>query len=292
MQASEQLPRPGQCTAITLATVEQSKSIEKSVSETSHALSPDPKASAHARQGSLAMEKGYRVALPVFEGPLDLLLHLIEERKLDITRVSLAAVTDQYLNHISRLEKLEAEKLAEFLTIAAKLLLIKSRMLLPLPPPEEIEEEEEDVGDELVRQLIEYRRFKAAAEELKAREELGLRAYARPFPLPELERSFRLEGVTLDALVDAVRQAMLAQSRSAVNEVVAPLRVSLPEKIAELQEMVARRRRFSLNQLLARSASRMEIVVIFLALLQLIKRRIVVVEQAELFGEIMVSAGD
>lgn len=236
------------------------------------------------------MTTTYRVVLPVFEGPLDLLLHLIEGRELDITKVSLAAVTDQYVDHISRLRKLEAEKLADFLTIAAKLLLIKSRMLLPQPPPEE--EQEEDVGDELVRQLIEYRRFKTAAQELRAREEERLRAYARLFPLPELERSFRLEGVTLDDLVETVRQAMLAQTTPSVNEVVTPLHVSLPEKIAQLERLVLQHRQLNFNHLLAQAASRMEIIVTFLALLQLIKRRKVTVQQGELFGEITVSVAN
>jgi segregation and condensation protein A len=235
------------------------------------------------------MATTYTVVLPLFEGPLDLLLHLIEERELDITKVSLAAVTDQYVDYISRLEKLEAEKLADFLTIAAKLLLIKSRMLLPQLPTEE-EEEEGNVGDELVRQLIEYRKFKTAAQGLRAREEEGLRAYARLLPLPELERSFRLEGVTLDDLVETVRRAILTQkTTSSVNEVVTPLHISLPEKIAQLERLAIERHRFSFNRLLAKAASRMEIIVTFLALLQLIKRRRVAVEQAELFGEIVVS---
>lgn len=232
------------------------------------------------------METTYRVVLPVFKGPLDLLLHLIEEKKLDITKVSLAMVTDQYVDHISRLEKLEAEKLADFLAIAAKLLLIKSRMLLPQPPPRE---EEEDVGDELVRQLIEYRKFKTAAQELRTREEEGLRAYARLLPLPELERTFRLEGVTLDNLVETVRQAMLAQTTSSADALVTPLHISLPEKIAQLERLAIKYRQFSFNDLLAQAASRMEIVVTFLALLQLMKRRKVTVEQGELFGEIIVS---
>ncbi len=234
------------------------------------------------------MQTDYTVALPVFEGPLDLLLHLIEERELDITKVSLAMVTDQYLNHISRLKKLEVERLADFLAIAAKLLLIKSRMLLSQPAAQE-EEEEEDAGDELVRQLIEYRRFKAAAEELRAREEGGLRAYARLFPVPELERSFHLEDVTLNDLLDTVRRAMLAQSTSSANEVVTPLDISLPEKIAQLQRLAFEHGRFSFNRLLAKAASRIEIIVTFLALLQLIKRRRVTVEQDELFGEIVIS---
>jgi len=233
------------------------------------------------------MATTYRVVLPAFEGPLDLLLHLIQERELDITKVSLATVTDQYVDHISHLEKLDAENLADFLVIAAKLLLIKSRMLLPQPPPDE--EERGDVGDELVRQLIEYRMFKTAAHELRAREEEGLRAYSRLLPLPELERSFRLEGVTLDDLVETVRQAMLAQATSSVDEVVAPLHISLPERIAQIERLVTEQRQLSFTHLLAQATTRTEIIVTFLALLQLIKRRKVIVEQEALFGEIVIS---
>ena len=236
------------------------------------------------------MSTTYTVTLPVFQGPLDLLLHLIEERELDITKVSLAAVTDQFLDYISRLEQIEPEKLADFLVIAAKLLLIKSRMLLPQPPAEpDDEEDEEDVGDELVRRLIEYRRFKSAAQELRFREEKGLRAYARLLPAPHPEGTFTLEGVTLDALLEAVREAMVSRPASSVDEVVAPFHISLPEKIAQMEDLLRQHRSFSLNRAFEQATSRMEIIVIFLALLQLMKRRQVHVEQTELFGEIIIS---
>ena len=235
------------------------------------------------------MSDTYNVKLPVFEGPLDLLLHLIEERELEITKVSLTAVTDQYLHYMSQVEELRPDRLADFLIIAAKLLLIKSRTLLPQPPEQSDEEEEEDVGDELVRRLIEYRRFKSAAGELRFREEQGLRAYARLLAAPEPQPTFRLEGVTLDALLEAVRQAMMAQPTASVDEVVTPLTVSLPEKIAQLETLLAERRGFSFTGILKEAKSRTEIVVTFLALLQLMKRRKVVVEQQQLYGEILVS---
>jgi segregation and condensation protein A len=234
----------------------------------------------------------YTVRLPVFEGPLDLLLHLIEERELDISKVSLATVTDQYLDYISQLEKLEPDKLADFLVIAAKLLLIKSRLLLPQPPVEREEEEEEDVGDELVRRLIEYRRFKGAAQELRFREEHGLRAYARLLPAPQTEPAVHLEGITLDALLLAVRRALESKAASSANDVVPPLRISLPDKIALLESLLKQQGRLSFTRILEQATSRMEIIVTFLALLQLMKRRKVLVEQSELFGEIVISVSD
>jgi segregation and condensation protein A len=238
------------------------------------------------------LSTAYTVRLPVFEGPLDLLLHLIEERELDISRVSLATVTDQYLDYISQVEKLEPDKLADFLIIAAKLLLIKSRMLLPQPPVEAEDEEEEDVGDELVRRLIEYRRFKGAAQELRFREEHGLRAYTRLLPALQPEPTLGLEGVTLDALVFAVRQALESKAASAANDVVPPLQISLADKIDHLESLLEQQPRCSFTRILEQATSRMEIIVTFLALLQLIKRRKAVVEQSELFGEIVISASD
>lgn len=237
------------------------------------------------------MSTSYTVRLPVFEGPLDLLLHLIEGRELDITKVSLAEVTNQYLEYISQLDQLEPEKLADFLVIAAKLLLIKSRMLLPQPPAEP-DDEEEDVGDELVRRLIEYRRFKSAAQQLRFREEQGLRAHVRLVPPPHPERTVSLESVSLDALLEAVRQAMVSQTASSADEVIAPVQISLPEKIAHLESLLTQHGHFSFNRVLEQATSRMEIIVTFLALLQLMKRRRVLVEQRKLFGDIVVSSPD
>lgn len=231
----------------------------------------------------------YRLKLTVFEGPLDLLLQLIENRELDITTVSLAQVTDQYLEYIGLLQEIEAGALAEFLVIAAKLLLIKSRLLLPQPPG--LEEEEEDVGQELARQLLEYKRFKEAALTLRQREAQGLRAYVRVAPPPELPRRFDLEGVSVDDLLEAVRQALQAHPAPPVSEVVAPFVISIADKMAEILDSVAERGRVSFQRLLAESRSRLEVIVAFLALLELIKEHKVVVRQERLFGDIFVAVG-
>lgn len=230
----------------------------------------------------------YQVKLQVFEGPLDLLLQLIEKRELDITKVSLAQVTDQYLEYISLLHELEAAALADFLLIAAKLLLIKSQMLLPQPPPIE---EEEDVGDELVRQLIEYKKFKEAAQELRQREEMGLRAYVRVAPPPRLEPALDLEGITLDDLLEAVQQALAVTPLApSVSNMVAPISVTIADKISQIEAALRSRGRVSFQRLLARAASRVEIIVAFLAVLELIKRRRVDVQQERAFGEIIITA--
>jgi len=238
----------------------------------------------------------YEVKLAVFEGPLDLLLHLIEREELDITKVSLAQVTDQYLEYISLLEELNAGALADFLVIAAKLLLIKSEMLLLRPP--RAPGEEEDIGDELARQLIEYKKFKEAALALKRREEMGLRAYVRVAPPPKLERFFGwiqdrpldLGDVSLADLVEAVRHALDVHSPlPSVSEVVAPITVTVAEKMALIEEKLRKQRRVNFNRLLDQAASRLEIIITFLAVLELIRRGIEV-QQERLFGEIVILA--
>ncbi len=237
---------------------------------------------------STEQEQPYLVQLEVFQGPLDLLLHLIEKRELDITKVSLVAVTDQYLEYISHLEHISAENLADFLVVAAKLLLIKSRALLPGAPKEEVEEEE-DLGEELARQLREYKRFKELAGHLRELEQEGLRAYVRIAPLPELEKTLEPSAVSLDDLIAAVRAAISAQPEpGAASEAVAPLTISIADKIADIERLVRRRGSFSFQRLLRRATSRAEIIVTFLALLELTKASKVRVEQKELFGEILV----
>jgi segregation and condensation protein A len=235
-------------------------------------------------------EQPYLVQLDVFEGPLDLLLHLIEKQELDITKVSLAAVTDQYLEYIRHIERISAENLADFLVVAAKLLLIKSRALLPGAAQEEVEGEE-DLGEELAQQLREYKRFKELAGQLREREKEGLRAYLRIAPLPQLERKLDPTAVSLDDLIAAVRAAMAVQPESGpVDERVAPFTISVADKIHDIESLVSQRGSFSFQRMLRRAKSRAEIIVTFLALLELIKAARVRVQQQQLFGEILVLA--
>jgi segregation and condensation protein A len=234
-------------------------------------------------------EDPYQVKLAVFEGPLDLLLHLIEREKLDITRVSLAQVTDQYLEYISLLKEVSAAALANFLVIAAKLLFIKSQVLLP-KPSQTTEEPEEDVGEELARQLIEYRRFKRAAQKLKAREEQGRRTYLRLAPAPRLEGTLELESIPVLALAEAIRRVLeIYPSELSVADVVLPFTVTIADKIALIEETMARYGRFSFDRLLTGVTSRLEIIVTLLAVLELLKRHQIEVHQERLFGAIFIA---
>ncbi len=229
----------------------------------------------------------YQVKLTTFEGPLDLLLQLIEQRQLDITTVSLAAVTDQYLEHLSLLTEIDAASLAHFLVIAAKLLLIKSQALLPRPPLPEAKEAEEDVGEALARQLLEYKRFKEIAGLLRERDEDGLHSYLR-LASTHINGHFRLEGVSLVELA----QAMVRVLSTLPGEVEAPplpTRVySIADKIAAIEEWLCRGP-VSFERLLSQASSKGEAIVTFLALLELIKQGQVLVEQAEMFGDITIT---
>jgi segregation and condensation protein A len=230
----------------------------------------------------------YEVRLEVFEGPLDLLLHLIEKQELDITKVSLVAVTDQFLEYIHRLENIRADDLADFLVVAAKLLLIKSRALLPVPPAVE-GEEEEDLGEELARQLREYKQLKDLSQQLREREDQGLRSYLRVAAPPQWEKQLDLSDVSLEDLIAAVREVLSEQPEAApVNGVVAPLTVSIADRIEAIEILVRARGQFSFQHLLQQARSRTEVIVTFLALLELIKARRVRVQQERLFGEILV----
>ncbi|MCX7706865.1 MAG: segregation/condensation protein A, partial [Anaerolineae bacterium] len=148
----------------------------------------------------------YQVQLPVFEGPLDLLLQLIEREKLDISAISVAQVADQFLAHVRQMSEVSADVLADFLVMAVRLVWIKSRLLIPRPP-EPAEQEEEDPAEALARQLQEYKRFKEAASTLRALEEQGHHTYLRLAPPPELEKRLEVGGASLDELLAAARAA-------------------------------------------------------------------------------------
>jgi segregation and condensation protein A len=230
----------------------------------------------------------YHVNTAVYEGPLDLLLHLIEKAELDITRLALAQVTDQYLAHLRLIQDRNADEVSAFLVITTKLLQIKSEALLPRPPLREAGEE--DPGDALVRQLRIYKMYKQIAGQFALRESAGLHTYLRLAPPPKIETILDLSGVTLDDLVGAA-QNILAQvdQRRSLDTVVAPPLFNIRQKIRLITGWLRQAGATSFRQLLPDRASRLEIVVTFLALLELIKQSIVSASQDSVFGEISLS---
>lgn len=228
----------------------------------------------------------YTVFTPLYEGPLDLLLQLIERAELDITRLALAQVTDQFLEHLRTLEMQQAAEVSGFIVIAARLIQIKSEALLPRPPARE--SGEEDPGELLAQQLRLYRQFKQAAYRLGIIEERGLRSYLRLAPAPKLEGRLDLSDITLDDLVfaayDIFEKGTAPQQR--LGTIVAAPKVTIREKIGHILTSVRAKGRSRFSQLISRSSNRLEIVVTFLAMLELVKRHIVKAEQDQLFGDI------
>lgn len=237
------------------------------------------------------MIRCYPIQLPVFEGPLDLLLQLIEREELDITAVSLAQVTDQYLAIVEEMGRRSLADLTAFLVVAAKLVLIKSRVLLPGYRPRGGEEDE--VAADLIRQLETYRAYRAVAAELARLEERGWRAYVRVAPPTEAragppDPSALLSGVTLEDLVRAAQEALRAHPAPAVETVIIPPLFTVAEQMARIQERLAQVDRLCFQDLLAEVRRRAEVVITLLAVLELIKQALIRVQQEGLFGPIFI----
>lgn len=232
----------------------------------------------------------YRIELPAFNGPLDLLLHLIEREELDITVISLARVTEQYLAQIEHLKQERIEDLIDFLVIGARLVLIKSRALLPTSPVTPLEDEE-DPAVALLRQLRHYKQFKNAAAWLQQRQEDGLRTYLRVVPPPQLESKLDLSGIDIETLLRALRMVLeRARSQEDSVEVVQPRRVTIDSQINYLRRILRANVHTSFRDILSPKADHVEIAVTLLATLELIKRREVTAHQSYLFGPIELRA--
>lgn len=225
------------------------------------------------------------VPLPngAFEGPLDLLLHLIERNELDVTEVSLLQVTEQYLRYLRAADEINVGALADFVAIGARLLLLKSRALLPVE--EEEPEFEEDESEDLVKALREYRRFKEAAEFLRERD-TGHQTYRREVAPPEVSLPTGLDRVTLDSLVDVLREVMERLPEEEPAGIVLAERVRLRDRLRGIVDLLDREGRTSFRQLVEHATSRVTVIVDFLAVLELIKSRYLEATQSERFGDI------
>ncbi len=231
--------------------------------------------------------EGYRITTEVYEGPLDLLLELIERAELDITRLALAQVTDQYLAYMRTLQERNAAEVSAFLVIAARLVQIKSSALLPRPSIARHEDEEEDPGEALARQLILYKRFKELAAVLNQRDMDGLRTYLRVSSPPRMEPRVDLAGISLQDLAQIAREVFAVEiDLPALSQVVAAPRITIREKIRVILDRLLENEWLTFDSLLSSQPSRLEVVVTFLAMLELVKRHVVDAQQPALFTEI------
>lgn len=229
---------------------------------------------------------GVEVKLEKFEGPLDLLLHLIRRDEIDIYDIPIAHITQQFLHYLEMMRLLDLEISGEFLVMAATLMRIKARMLLPVPEPGE--EEEADPREELVQRLLEYRQYKEAAETLRDKEERRRLLFARGMvPDEEDAGPLPLAPANLFALLDALDR-VLARLPERNRMDLAGEQFDIEDRMALLLGRARRAGRLSFTLLLEECKSRLEVIVTFLALLELLKLSRLVVEQSGPFDEIWV----
>jgi segregation and condensation protein A len=235
--------------------------------------------------------EGYTIQTDLYAGPLDLLLELIERAELDITRLALAEVTDQYLAYMRLLGDRDAAEVSAFLVIAARLLQIKSAALLPRPPAIEPGLDEADTAEALAQQLIIYRRFKQLAWWLEARQNAGLRTYLRiAAPAFKVEAKLDLTGVTLHDLTRAAWQILANKNALPfLSEVVNMPRITIRDRIKTILARLREGGAPTFRHLL-QSRNRLEVVVTFLAMLELIKQHVIDADQDHLFSEIQLKA--
>ena len=230
-------------------------------------------------------QRAYRVSLPVFEGPLDLLLHLVKERQLDIATVPLASVAAQYLEYVHLMEEIDVEIAAEYLVIAATLVFLKSRSLLPPVPSEFLDDETEtpeEVEERLRQRLIVYSKFRDVGEDLRARHLEAAAFYYRDGadPASDLTQRYRIDSQRLgQALIFALRNAR-PERRTIARE-----RLSLLAQMDFIMQRVRERGDVRFSEI-CRDLGRESIIVTFLAILELIRRRRVGFEQPAAFDDI------
>ena len=230
----------------------------------------------------------YKVKLDVFEGPLDLLLYLIQKEEVDIYDIPIAKITDQYLEYLELMQLLDLSIAGEFLVMAATLMHIKSKMLLPPEQVEGEEKPEEDPRAELVRRLLEYKKFKEAAGELSQMESHHKHFFSRVGPgvdVEELPREEEFFEASLFDLITAFTKVLKDIPKDIFYKVVKD-EFTVSEKIHDLLHLVADKKSILFTELFKAAKTKFEIITIFLAILELIKIREIIIIQAAPFGEI------
>lgn len=236
------------------------------------------------------------ITLPSFEGPLDLLLHLCQKHELNILDIPIAFVTEKYLEYLAIMQLIELDVASEYLLMAATLAHIKSKMLLPAPPPgqeDEVLGEEEDPREALIRRLLEYQKYKQAAADLAARGIAGRDVFLRGASLPDAVHTGMapLAEIPLFRLVEAF-QSVLDRSKVKITHDIVTDRISLADRINELADVLRVRRRLRFEELFEGASTKFDLVITFLALLEMSKLRLTRLFQAEVLGPLYVETTD
>lgn len=240
----------------------------------------------------------YQIKLEVFEGPFDLLFHLIEKNEVDIYDIPIARITEQYLEYVSMMQMLDLELASEFLVMAANLLSIKARMLLPKPPVSIDETDDEfDPREELVEKLLEYKKFKLMAGFLQEKEIFMNKVYTRTNDEEMFCHLFSeenpLEGISMQSLISALHEVLDRASETELKGEIPREEVSIKDKMKEImRRLFFHNRSVAFRDLFKPAVSRVEIIVTFLAILELIKLGKIKAYQAKAFGDIMIYGRD
>lgn len=238
----------------------------------------------------------YKVVLETFEGPLDLLYHLIEKNKVDIYDIPIAEITDQYIAYLENMKELDMNVTSEFLLMVATLLEIKSKMLLPSISEEDDESQEDGVDprEELVKRLIEYRKYKTVAEELKSKEGLQSKIFFKP--QEEIQHFIddtqpKLEGIELIDLFKAFSEIIKKQKKNSdefdFHEIERD-EITIEDAMDEMLKIISHEREIKFQDLFNTNYSKIKIVVSFLSILELIRLNIITFRQDNNYGDIMI----
>jgi len=228
----------------------------------------------------------YQIKLPLFEGPLDLLLKLIENKKLEVTKLAVSEVTDEYLRRIKELEQ-SNEEVADFLDIASKLVYIKSKSILP---SNELEDETEEILEDLEKQLLEYKKVKEAADRLNEILDRNLRGFEIAISKEQPDIFLPPSNITLHQLSLIFEEVLKQMPKQELKIKKHEKKITVEEKIAFIQDSFRKTKIISFSRLLSKSKSRTEVLVTFLAVLEALKRRIINIDQKENFGEISITS--
>lgn len=274
--------------AVSLTDAEQFLSTqEKSLEEEIKSFDEDAPIVLEGSDTAEDYDSSLRFKLDQFEGPLDLLYHLIKIAKIDIREIFISKITEQYLEMMKDIDELDMEKAADFTIMAATLLEIKSRQLLP-KPEEPAAADEEDPEEKLYRQLEEYKIFKEASEKIKEIDDVG-KFYKKPDDTAGNYRYILPDQLSVDALINAFSNLMhrvQVKAEENTERKIVKDRFTVAEKMAQIKDALLLKSRFRFDELFEADYSKSEIINTFLALLELLKTQIIKVEQNDTFGEI------
>ena len=235
-----------------------------------------------ATEAPEALDPNFRIELPNFEGPLDLLLHLIRKHELDILDLPISFITDKYLEYLGLMETLDLDVASEYLVMAATLAHIKSKMLLPRPPEDQDDDDldELDPRAELIRRLLEYQKYKTVASDLGERAIAGRDVFSRGTPPPTADGQAPLAQVSVFKLLDALKK-IAARVNATISLEVDAERMSIQERIGGLVDLLRERRRCRFDELFEDVSTSYDLVVTFLALLEMAKMRLASIYQTD-----------